>query len=178
MLHASVRQLIADRYHVVHGAWPPPDYPAYCIVTGPAGPRAVLGYRKAADGPLFLETYFDRPVEELLAERLGRRPDRSAIVELGAHASGQSQATVRLWAEAARILEQEAELAVAVLTAPIRAMFRRIALPLIELAPAHAERLGSSAGAWGRYYDADPIVCAGEVAAGRLCLARWCEGAR
>jgi hypothetical protein len=175
MLHASVRQLIADRYHFVHGAWPPADYPAYHVVRGSAGPRAVLGYRRAAEGPLFLEVYLDQPIEEVLAQGLGRRPDRALIVELGAHASDQSNATVRLWAEAARVLAPEAEFAVAVLTARMRSMFRRIGLAFVELAPARPERLGAGVEAWGRYYEADPVVCAGEIAVGGACLAAWCE---
>ena len=175
MLHLSVRQLIADRYSAVHGAQPSIDYPDYCTIVEPDGPLAALGYRRAADGPLFLESYLDVPVEAVLARRLGRRVDRSTVVEIGDHASARPQATLRLWAKAAELLAEEAELAVAVLTAPLRRMFGRVGVPVVEIAPALPEQVGSPT-AWGRYYLSDPIVCVGEIEAGRGALEAWGDG--
>jgi hypothetical protein len=175
MLHSSVRELVAHRYSAVHGASPSIDYPAYCVVAGRAGPRATLGFRRASEGPLFLETYLDESVEAVLSDRLGRSVDRASIVEIGDHASYQPLATLQLWAAAARILAVEAEIAVAVLTAPLRRMFLRLGLPIVELAPALPGRLGAEALAWGRYYDLDPVVCAGEIETARSVLSSWIE---
>jgi hypothetical protein len=172
MIHQSVRQLIADRYRAAHGAIPASDYPSYCIVGEQSRPLAALGYRRAGDGPLFLEAYLQAPVEQLIAARTGRAVPRSRLVEIGDHASRRPQATLLLWAWAAHHLAGEADFAVAVLTAPLRRMFARLGLPIVEIGPAAPERLGPSAGCWGRYYDRDPRVCAGEIDAARICFPR------
>lgn len=44
---------------------------------------AACGFRSAAHGALFLETYLDRPVEAVLAEHAGFPVKRSEIVEVG-----------------------------------------------------------------------------------------------
>jgi hypothetical protein len=178
MYHGCVSALVAKRYAAVYGATPQIQYPDHVTVHGDSGVAAVLGYRMAADQPLFLERYLDAPIEDVLSTRFGRSMDRARIVEIGEHASSRSRATLALWMNAADHLQDRADIAVAVLTAPLRAMFERVGLPVIALAPASASRLGDDAGDWGRYYDADPIVCAGEIAVGRACLAAGIAGLR
>ena len=172
MHDAALISLIHDRYAAVHGATPASDYPTYLTVGAPDAPSATLGYRLAEGEALFLEVYLDRPIERLLAERLGRRVSRTRIVELGDHASQRAGATVTLWREAAAALAGQADVAVAVLTRPLRSMFARLGLDLIELAPARIEALGEAGSAWGRYYQTDPVVCAGDIAACRVMLDR------
>jgi hypothetical protein len=170
MYDTAIRSLIRSRYAAAHDALPAADYPAYLSIGAPDAPHAVLGFRTAGDEALFLERYLDRPVEVLLGERMGRPVPRTRVVEIGDHASQRSTATIALWREAAAALVGQADVAVAVLTAPLRAMFARLALPLIVLAPAPIEAVGDAARAWGRYYDSDPMVCAGEIAACRRAL--------
>ena len=178
MLSAAGRELVRRRYAAVHGAVSRLDYPRYRAVESNGAPRAVLGWRRAAEGRLFLETYLDAPIEAAVRDAFGRPVARTEIVEIGDHASCSGLATTSLWLETARLLSHEAEIGVAVLTAPLRRMFARIGLPLVELAPADPARLGGTADAWGRYYDADPIVCAGEIAAGRAVFDGWAATAR
>ena len=178
MHDTAIRSLIHARYAAAHDARPAADYPAYLSIGTPDAPHAVLGFRTAGNDALFLERYLDRPVELLLGERLGRPVPRSRVVEIGDHASQRSTATIALWREAAAALTGQADVAVAVLTAPLRAMFARLALPLIVLAPAPVEAIGDAALAWGRYYDSDPMVCAGEVIACRKALAASTTGGR
>ena len=172
MPDAAVRRFIADRYQAVHGAVPTTDYPTYLTIGGERGPSATLGYRRADESPLFLEQYLDDPVEHVLGARLSRVIERRSVVELGDHASISPTATIALWRRAADELIDQAEFAVAVLTAPLRAMLRRVDLPILELAPASPERLGASARDWGHYYASDPILCAGYIAAGSRSLER------
>ena len=134
---------------------------------------ATCGYRRASTGPLFLEHYLDRPIEEALGEIYGRPVERSEVVEIGNLAANTSPAMVALWAKAANDLGVETEIAVAVLTAPLRAMFLRLGIPIEEIAPASPARLGETAARWGRYYALDPIVCAGRIADGQAKLARF-----
>jgi len=176
-MYQDVHHLISDRYRGAHGAVATTRYPRYCVVTDDRGPRAVVGYRHASDGPLFLESYLDQPVEAVVSDRFGRRVSRESIVELGSHASSKSRATIALWAEAADTLGHDHQIGVAVLTAQLRSMFRRIGLPIIEIAAANASCLSGEQGAWGHYYAADPIVCAGEIWAARAALSGWNDAA-
>jgi hypothetical protein len=170
MFDTAVRSLIHDCYTTVHDARPAADYPTYLSVGAPEAPLAVLGFRGAAAGPIFLERYLDQTIEHVLTQKLGRPVSRNRIIELGDHASRRPTATVALWCEAAAALHGQAEIAVAVLTRPLRQMFERLGFDLMALGPARMEALGSEGMQWGRYYDADPVVCAGDIAACRSVL--------
>jgi hypothetical protein len=170
MCNTAVRSLIRDCYASAHDAQPAADYPTYLSVGAPEHPQAVLGFRGAAAGPIFLERYLDQTIEDVLSRKLGRPVSRNRIIELGDHASKRPSATVALWSEAAAALHGQAEIAVAVLTRPLRQMFERLGFDLMALGPARIEALGPEGARWGRYYDADPVVCAGDIAACRKIL--------
>ncbi|MEA1086347.1 thermostable hemolysin [Sphingomonas sp. CD22] len=172
MSHAAIRTLIQSRYVAVHDARPAVEFPAYLTVGAPDMPQAVLGYRPAGADALFVERYVDGPIERLLSERLGRPVPRSRIVEIGAHASHRATATLALWREAAAALDGQADVAVAVLTRGLRSMFARLDLPILILAPAPMAAMGAAADRWGRYYDSDPMLCAGDIAQSHIRLAR------
>lgn len=178
MLSEAGRELIRHRYAAVHGAAARLDYPRYWTVEQAGAPRAVLGWRRAGSGRLFLEAYLDEAVEMAVSRVLGRPVGRDRIVEIGDHASCSSPATMALWLETARLLSGEAEIGVAVLTAPLRRMFARIGLPLHVIAPANPACLPCGGRDWGRYYEANPVVCAGEIAAGCAVLDAWAAARR
>jgi hypothetical protein len=48
---------------------------------------AALGLRSAKDETLFLESYLDKPIENILAEKASRPIDRNRIIEIGSLAS-------------------------------------------------------------------------------------------
>lgn len=169
----SVQELVANRYAAVHGASQVAEFPHYCTVQDGEGPCATLGFRNASEGRLFLEAYLDHPIEQVVCAALGGPITRDRIVEIGAHASQRPRATIALWARAAADLVLASDVAVAVLTAPMRAMFERLGLPISILGRADRHRLEDGGAAWGRYYEADPMVCAGEIAAARPVLLRW-----
>ncbi len=136
---------------------------------------ALLGWRSAADGPLFLEAYLDRPVDQLISAAWQRPVRRDQIVEIGNFAADNCMAMVQLWAETARSLSSEGAIAVATLTAPLRRMFTRIGMPLTRLASADPARLGPEARHWGSYYGQDPHICAGAIADGERALNRFLQ---
>jgi hypothetical protein len=173
MYQSAVTDLIVRRYRDVHDAAPCLTYGSHITVGDDEAPAAALGYRQADSAALFLERYLDQPVEQVVAARLGRSVDRSRIVEIGDHASANSRATLALWARAADELRGKADIAVAVLTAPLRAMFDRIGLEIGVIGPASRDRVGEQGAAWGRYYDCDPQVCAGDIALGRERISQW-----
>ncbi len=44
---------------------------------------AAFGWKKAADGPLFLEQYLDEPIESLISRRLNKHITRDQITKIG-----------------------------------------------------------------------------------------------
>ena len=159
-------ELIGRKYRDVFNAAAPRGYAQWMA----AGDGAALGYRRAGAEPLFLETYLDQPIEDVVGVALGRRVAREAIVEIGNFAADNALAMVELWGNAANDLGGASEVAVATLTAPLRRMFARIGLPVVELAPARPERLGQAAAAWGSYDAQDPVVCMGMIAEGQAAI--------
>lgn len=168
----AIEKLISRRYADAHGAMPTVSFTHFHAHGSGTAIGAVLGYRRADLGKLFLEAYLDRPVEDMLGAALGRSFRRHDIVEIGNLAASNAPAMIALWAQASNDLADEAEIAVAVLTAPLRSMFRRLGITLHEIAPARIERLGAEGAQWGRYYASDPVVCAGFIADGQDRLSR------
>lgn len=163
--------LIHRKYRDAFGATLTPSFSSYLGCRS----GAALGYCRAGDTPLFLEAYLDCPVEELVAAALGRAVERGQIVEIGNFAADNAMAMVELWGDAANDLGGSGEVAVATLTAPLRRMFARIGVPIVELAPARCDRLGEKGGEWGSYYDQDPRVCAGIIADGQHAIAAFMD---
>jgi len=175
---ANIQSLIERRYADAHGAVPALAYPHFCAVDsgGDIGPSAALGFRLAAAERLFLEDYLDAPIEVVVRTALGTPVARERIVEIGAHASNRSRATLALWARTARELNGLADVAVAVLTTPLRTMFERLGVAIHDLGNADPARLPDQGKDWGRYYDLRPRVCAGLIAPALPKLADFDDG--
>ena len=173
MDRSSVLELMKSSYAEHHGAAPKVGYAHLRGEERGGRMCAALGYRRAHRDPLFLEAYLDGPVEEVLSEQFGRPVSRTDIVEIGNLASCNAAAMVALWARTANDLGNDADIAVAVLTAPLRKMFARLGVQLIVLAPADPDRVVADGSDWGRYYDLDPVVCAGFISDGQERLARF-----
>lgn len=168
---ACVRSFVDDTYRRAYGARGAAVFGNY-LSTGDSG-RAALGYRRAGAEPLFLEAYFDHPIEVLVSARLDRPIVRDAIIEIGNLAASNAWSMIALWGQAANDLGCTSEVVVATLTAPLRRMFARIGVPVHELGQADPAKLGSAAAEWGSYYAQDPRVCAGPIAEGQQAIARF-----
>jgi len=165
--------LIRNCYRNVYGANPDPSFGEYAAVASPLGTGAVLGYRRASEGRLFLETYLDRPIEDHLAVLLDAPVDRARVVEIGNLASINPMAMITLWGAVANDLGARDEIAVATLTSTLRRMFTRIGVAIRPIAPARPEGRVADAAQWGSYYDSDPVVCFGAIAQGQQAIARF-----
>jgi hypothetical protein len=129
---------------------------------------AAFGLRNAASSQLFLETYLDRPIEDVLQARVGAPVRRNEIVEVGNLSALYPGAARWLIVAVTALLHNEGYRWVAFTgTSTLRNGFHRLGLPLIELGPAELTRLPEQDRAdWGHYYDNSPTVMAGDIAYG------------
>lgn len=122
---------------------------------------------------LFVERYLDARAEVEIARALNRPVDRDEIAEVGnlaARAPGDAREiilslTALLHREGLRWVMFAA-------TRQLRNAFDRLHLSTVALAPADPARLGAEAALWGRYYEAQPMVLFGDIAAGYAYLQR------
>ncbi|WGL18427.1 thermostable hemolysin [Microbulbifer bruguierae] len=128
----------------------------------------VLGLRQAAREPLFLEQYFDEPLESLLEACAGVPVDRADIVEIGnlvATARGGSRLLFLMLAE----LFAAADLTWAIFTATpeVQHLLQKLTDNQLFLCRADGSRLGAELADWGSYYNTRPAVVAINVKAER-----------
>lgn len=131
---------------------------------------AAAGWRDAAGGGLYLETYLDDPVQVCI-ERLNAHPvARERIAEVGNLASVTPGGGARMILTLAKHLDRLGyEWVVFTATQELIGIFAKLGLPPLALGVADPSRLGSAARDWGRYYDSQPVVVAGRI---RLALER------
>lgn len=155
-----VEAFVEQTYARTYGGRIASHYPTLMSVQDEPGRiYAVVGFRLAGAGPLFLEQYLEVPIEQ------AAMAPRAGIAEIGNLASNGRGATVFLFLELAAHLRQiGCRIAVATATAELRGIFDKAGFPTLELARARPERLPDNGQAWGRYYEADPVVLAGSIA--------------
>lgn len=152
-----IRQTYAQRY----GALVPAFAPVLLALREGGQVLAAAGYRRAADGPLFLESYLAAPVEQLIAAQAGRPVARAQIVEVGHLAAprrGEGRRLVQLLGPF--LLHEGFDWVVGTVTQELQLMLVRLGLVPLLLGPAHPDALGDQAQYWGSYYQHTPVVLA------------------
>jgi hypothetical protein len=146
-----------------------------CLKDQSARPRAALGIRHAANTPLFLEHYLERPVEEMLSAAFHESVSRTGIVEVGNLAiSDRGAARSLIVAMTAFLCAANYQWVVFTIGPLLINSFIRLGLPLTDLGPATIERLPNDEyAAWGSYYEQKPRVMAGRLADAHELLARY-----
>jgi hypothetical protein len=164
----AYEQLIRSKYAQVHGARLEQFMPHLLGCQDGLGQAlTVLGYRSAAEGPLFLEQYLDLPIEHALRhEGAAAGPvatlRREQIVEVGNFASRDRAATAELVRRLPDLLARLGfQWLVFTGTPHVRALVASFGAPLLDLGPADASRLQGDTAHWGRYYEETPRVMAG-----------------
>lgn len=129
--------------------------------------RAVVGLRPASGRALFVEQYLDAPAERALSVALGHMVSREHLIEVGSLAALRPGDARRLILGLTRGLHEAGQRWVLfTATRQLRNAFARMGLQPASLGPARPTRLHASATDWGRYYDADPVLLCGDIAAG------------
>ncbi|MDL2337209.1 MAG: thermostable hemolysin [Pseudomonadota bacterium] len=168
-VEAFIHRIYAERY----GADVRQFAPVLASLRDDSGIVAAAGYRSASQGPLFLERYFDAPVESLLAGHAATTPSRERIVEVGhlaAARAGEGRRLIRLLGT--HLASLRFDWVVSTLTAELRHLFLRIGVAPLALGVADPAALGAELSHWGSYYDHRPVVLAGHLPQALQQLAR------
>ena len=124
--------------------------------------RGVLGIRSAADAPLYLENYLDRPVEQAIVAAGYHPVERDEVIEVGNLAAGSCLAAVRMVAQMpVQLMNRGYSWIVFTATSTVHEILMGLGAPLVELGRADPLRVARQGDRWGRYYDNDPRVYAG-----------------
>jgi len=125
---------------------------------------AAVGLRCALEGPLFVERYLDEPAEQRLGRVHGDDVRRESIVEFG-NLAAESPGSARALILSMLPVLQDAGLrfVLFVATRQLRNTFTRLGFAPVRLQPADPARLGEDAAQWGRYYESQPDVVAGDL---------------
>lgn len=169
---AEVEAFIRAEFRRHFGATLKELMPALVTLHGDDGElRAAAGYRGAASGRLFLETYTQRPIEAVISERLAIEVPRERIVEVGnfaCHGRGAAVDMVRALVPA--LCHAGFSWVVFTGADTVRNVFSRLGLAPIPLCAAEGSLLGNARHDWGTYYDHQPVVMAGRIADGMRAL--------
>lgn len=137
------------------------------------GLRAVLGFAPGDFSPMFLEQYFDAPIEQVVAESVQRPVARTKIMEVGNLAvSSAGSARSLITALTAYLRGAGYDWVVFTAGRGLQNSFTRMGIELRTLGPALPERLVEGAAHWGRYYAQNPQVFLGSVEQGYAALQR------
>jgi hypothetical protein len=157
---AFVRQVFAQHYQADVRSFAP----NLTLLESAGKIIASAGWRGADNTALFLEQYLDGPIEQAISHLAGEPIARQQIVEVGNLAASKAGGSLQvILALAPHLAAQGYEWVTFTATNQLIGIFRKIGLPLLALAPARAECLGSAAADWGSYYDSQPIVVAGRI---------------
>lgn len=163
---AEVKDFIIHTYAQAYHAQIGVHYPILMSVRNDEGRiLAALGFRCAAEAPLFLEQYLPEPIEEILDA------PRSQITEIGNLASAGGGASIFLFAALSAYLNSKGQThAVVTGTKFIEKRLRSLGLRPVRIAPADPALLLQKNESWGTYYETKPYVLAGKIDEGYCSL--------
>ncbi len=171
---AATEAFIAQVYRARYGAELAAFLPHLLAWRDASGAlQAAVGLRGGAEGALFVEQYLDTPADAAIAAITGAPVAREQLVEVGnfgALSAGDARELIlhlTRWLHAAGY-----RWVLFAATRQLRNAFDRLHLATVELADADAARLRSNDTDWGRYYEAQPKLMFGDVAAGHAYLQR------
>jgi hypothetical protein len=162
-----IERFVHEAFRSAYGADIRSFYPTLLGFRDHEGPRAAVGYRDGMVRPLFSEQYLPRPAHELLGDQLGQWIPRRRLVEVGNLAlAGAGEARWVIAAVTLFLYKLGYRWVLFTAVKPLFNAFQRLGLNPIQLAEADAKQLPDKGRSWGRYYDARPIVCAGNIESG------------
>lgn len=161
----DVERFIASRFHRDYGAdiheFMPDLLSMRCLNTI----SGVIGMRRAAASPLFLEYYLDAGIEEVLVAATDGNIARHDIIEIGNLVAGRKGPSQFVFLIATALLyEAGYKWITFTATQSLANNLHKLGFPMVRLADAGSERLpGGTAEGWGSYYQTRPGVYAGSL---------------
>jgi len=163
----ALEEFIQHVFKQTYGAELHSFYPHLAAFTTDGRIRGVVGYRDGMVRPLFSEQYLDAPVEKVMSACLNQDIDRRELVEVGNLAlAGPGEARWLIAAMTVFLYAAGYRWGLFTAVRPLFNAFRRLGLRPIELATPDPRRLPDGGSNWGSYYDAGPVVYAGDIEAG------------
>jgi len=159
----SLEAFIKTRFYAVHQAHIDHFMPEMLSLRDENnGLRAVCGLRHANEEPLFLEHYFEWPIEQVLSISAQQRIERKAILEIGNLAVLEPACIRSLLASISVYLHHtDTEWAVFTGIPSLINALKKLHMPLLVLGPATIDQLPEQEhAAWGNYYQLNPQVIA------------------
>ena len=161
-----ILEFVQQRFALHHDARSEQLLPWQCTLSDEQGTLlASAGFKPASDGPLFLEHYLETPVEQQLASALQQPVLRDDILEVGNLAALDGHGRLLILALVQYLVEQRYRYVAFTATDQVRALFRSLGLQPHFLQSARRD-LVPQPERWGRYYDHDPKVVAGDIRQG------------
>ena len=162
---------IASRFEAAHNARITCFMPQLLALFDENGAiKAAIGVRGACHDDLFLEHYFDQPIERVIGDKVEySQPevDRKQVVEVGNLASVDRFASRRLFEVLAlHLIKHRFQWIVFTGCQSLRQIFKRMHLELVALGKAEESRLPETLGSWGSYYRDNPQVLLGHLSGG------------
>ncbi len=168
---SEVECFIAAQFLSVHNAHVTSFMPVFLVMfAADDSIRAAIGVRDANDSLLFLEYYFDQPIETIITDQCHEDPiqiTRKGVIEVGNLASVDRFASRRLFESLASFLvNNRFQWIVFTGCSSLRRLFKRMQLELVELGEAKESSLPEGPDSWGQYYKDSPKVMLGHLSDG------------
>lgn len=164
---AELEQFVRRIFREAYGAELPALYPQLLAFRTAAALRGAVGFRDGMVKPLFSEQYLDAAAESVIAAHVGQAVARHELVEVGNLAlAAPGEARWMIAATTAFLHAAGYRWVLFTAVRPLFNAFRRLGLKPIMLAAPDPARLPDRGRNWGSYYQAGPLVCAGDIAAG------------
>ena len=160
---AEIEQFISNIFHQAYGAKIKRFKPCLMSLRDRDNKLvAACGFRSAALGPLFLETYLDQLIEAAISERTGFPVKRGEIVEVGNFSVAERGAARHLiTAIVDQLHATSKEWAVFTAVPLVRNAFTKMGLNPVVLGDADKSRLSpEEQEEWGSYYTQKPQIMA------------------
>lgn len=165
---SRVERFIAARFRKVHGAEVKTFLPTLISLESTTGEiLAAIGVRSAQAERLFLEQYLVQSIETEISRHSRSICSRKDVIEVGNLAGGLRGISRAFFAVLTAVLQGwGARWLACTGTAEVANVFHRLGIQPIELSAAHPDRLPNGGAGWGTYYEHQPVVMVGEIAAG------------
>ncbi len=125
---------------------------------------SVVGLQVARDSSLFVEQYFDAPVEQMVSGAVNTPVDRGSIVEIGNLAAIENGKSSLIFGLLAMTLYRAGlRWVVCTATPQVQAILASMGFKTETICRADSQRLGENQQLWGDYYESCPTIVTGNI---------------